>query len=175
MQGILQLFIDGVADLIQFAVVLGLQGGHALGHAPAQLFQLLGIGCFQRTQTAFQKLLLAILPLCQRRAHVLHRSLQRLADTAQGGVILLSKGRLPGRKLSGLRIQLLLHPALELVVIRYAALLFAGAPEHHGQFQADDDQQKGVKSCQIFHKWFSPIIKIRVPQKAGPGVFYSNS
>ena len=120
-------------------------------------------------------LLLAVLPLCQRRAHVLHRSLQRLADAAQGGVILLSKGRLPGRKLSGLRIQLLLHPALELVVIRCTALLFAGAPEYHGQFQADGDQQKGIKSCQIFHKWFSPIIKIRVPQKAGPGVFYSNS
>ena len=74
-----------------------------------------------------------------------------------------------------LRIQLLLHPALELVVIRCTVLLFAGAPEHHGQFQADGDQQKGVKSCQIFHGWFSPIIKIRVPQKAGPGVFYSNS
>ena len=75
LQGVLQLLIDGAADFIQLAGVLGLEGRHAVGQRLAQLFELLGVGRFQRLQAPFQNLLLAVLPLGEGGAHVLHGGL----------------------------------------------------------------------------------------------------
>lgn len=72
LQGILQLLIHGVADLIQLFGVLGLQGGHVFRKGPAQLFQLLGVGSLQTLEPLGQDLLLTALALCQRGAHALH-------------------------------------------------------------------------------------------------------
>ena len=72
LQGILQLLIHGVADLIQLFGVLGLQGGHVFRKGLAQLFQLLGVGGLQTLEPLGQDLLLAALALCQRGAHALY-------------------------------------------------------------------------------------------------------
>ena len=69
------MLIDGAADFIQLAGVLGLEGCHAVGQRLAQLFELLGVGRFQRLQAPFQNLLLAVLPLGEGGAHVLHSGL----------------------------------------------------------------------------------------------------
>ena len=130
---------------IQFAGVLRLQGGHAVGQGLAQLFQLLGVGGLQTLEPLGQDLLLAALTLCQCSAHTLHRGLQRLTDAADGGIVLLRHCRLSGRKVFCLCIELLLHPALELLVVSPVPGLVQ-FPEHHCQQQADDDQQQGVQS-----------------------------
>ena len=90
-------------------------------------------------------LLLAALALCQRGAHALHRGLQRLTDAADGGIVLLRHCRLSGRKVFCLCIELLLHPALELLVVSPVPGLVQ-FPEHRCQQQADGDQQQGVQS-----------------------------
>ena len=72
LQGILQLLVHGVADLIQLFGVLGLQGGHVFRKGLAQLFQLLGVGGLQTLEPLGQDLLLAALALCQCGAHALH-------------------------------------------------------------------------------------------------------
>ena len=82
LQRVLQLLVHRMANFIQFAGVLRLQGGHAVGQGLAQLFQLLGVGRFQALEPLGQDLLLAALALGQGAAHVLHGGLQRFAHAA---------------------------------------------------------------------------------------------
>ena len=143
LQRVLQLLVHRVPNFVQLAGVLSLQGGHALGKGPAQLFQLLGIGGFQTLEPLGQDVLLAALALCEGRAHVLHGGLQRLAHGADGRLVAPGQCLLLLSEALCLRVQLLLEPGFQRLVVAF--LLGPGAAvEQQGQHQADGHQQDGV-------------------------------
>ena len=144
LQCVLQLLVHRVANFIQFAGVLRLQGGHAVGQSLAQLFQLLGVGRFQALEPLGQDLLLAALALGQGAAHVLHGGLQRFAHAADGGIVLLRHSSLLLLKGFGLGVQLLGKPLLELFGVSPAPPGLVAAVEQQGQHQADGHQKHGI-------------------------------
>ena len=133
-----------MANFIQFAGVLRLQGGHAVGQGLAQLFQLLSVGRFQALEPLGQDLLLAALALGQGAAHVLHGGLQRFAHAADGGIVLLRHRSLLLLKGFGLGFQLLGEPLLELLGVSPSLPGLVTAVEQQGQHQADGHQKHGI-------------------------------
>ena len=107
LQGILQLLVHGVADLIQLFGVLGLQGGHVFRKGLAQLFQLLGVGGLQTLEPLGQDLLLAALALLtvcawlgnigKNKADVLKDEMRRLCAAKGKSLIvtMLDEGKGP--------------------------------------------------------------------------------
>ena len=150
LQGILQLLVHGMPDLVQLLGVLGLQGGQALGKGAAHLFQLTGIRGFQPLQPLLHGLLLTALPGSKGSAHTLHRSLQRLADLPHSGKVLLRHLCQFRFHLTVLRIQLLAQPFLQFRIAP-AGRRLCRAVEQQRHHQADGHQQHRVKKCQKFH------------------------
>ena len=146
LQGVLQLFVHRMADLVQLLGVLGLQGSHALGKGAAHLFQLAGVGGFQPLQALLHGLLLGALPCGKGGAHTLHRGLQRFTDVAHSGKVLLRHLCQLRVHLAVLRFQLLTQPFLQRGVIPVGRGL-CRAVQHQRQQQADSHQKKGVKNC----------------------------
>ena len=145
MQGVLELLVHRVADLVQLFGVLGPDGVHPLGQGAAHLLQPLGVGQFHGAQAALKRLfhgleaalevfLLGGLAAGQLGAHPVHRVL----DAADGGVVLVGQGGLAGPqflvKVVGLAGQPFFQPFLQFLG------LVLGGPEtaeqqhnHHGK------------------------------------------
>ena len=136
-----------MAYLVQLAGVLSLQCRHALDHGAAQLLHLLVVGLLEALQTPLQDALLAVLPLAKGGAHALHSRLQRLADAADGGVVLLGDGVLTGVELFGLSGQLLFEPVFQLFAVGFVqpAGGASAAEEQQRHHQADGHQQDDVE------------------------------
>ena len=145
-----------MAYLVQLAGVLSLQCRHALDHGAAQLLHLLIVGLLEALQTPLQDALLAVLPLTEGGAHALHSRLQRLADAADGGVVLLGDGVLTGVELSGLSGQLLFEPVFQLFAVGFVqpAGGASAAEEQQRHHQADGHQQDGIQHCEKFHLFY---------------------